>query len=174
MLLYLETGQMDKALEFARTESSSDSTGFTAYMQGLVLAAAGDDAGARQLWRKSANSGEVLLAKNENPYGRAFLATTYAQLGERKRALQHLDRSLADDPHHPTFLFFAMRTRALLGQRREALEHFRAAVDNGFFNMPMIDYVMQPKFVPGLQQENEFRIIRADLARRIEDLRARY
>jgi hypothetical protein len=72
------------------------------------------------------------------------------------------------------FLFFATRTHGLLGQRREALASLRAAIQNGFFNLPMIDYVTQPKFIPGLWDEPDFRGIRADLARRIEELRARY
>jgi DNA-binding winged helix-turn-helix (wHTH) protein/TolB-like protein/Flp pilus assembly protein TadD len=174
MLLYAETGQMDKAIQFARGESARNSLGFIAYTQGWVLAAAGDQAGAKEMWKGSAIRGEALLLKNENPYAHAFLATTYAQLGERQRALDHLARSLSYDPHHPVFLFFGVRTRGLLGQRREALHCLRAAIDNGFFNLPMIDYITQPKFVPGLQEEPEFQVIRADLARRIDELRVRY
>lgn len=174
MLLYAETGQMDKALQFARGDSARNSVGFTAYTQGWVLAAAGDEAGAKEIWKRSAIRGEALLLKNDNPYAHAFLAATYAQLGERQRALDHLSRSLSHDPHHPVFLFFGMRTRGLLGQRREAMDCLRAAIDNGFFNLPMVDYISQPKFVPGLREAPEFQVIRADLARRIAELRARY
>jgi hypothetical protein len=49
MLLYAETGQMDKAIEFARGDSAKNSYGFPAYMQGWVLATAGDRAGAREI-----------------------------------------------------------------------------------------------------------------------------
>jgi hypothetical protein len=118
--------------------------------------------------------GQALLANNENPHARAFLATSYAHLGARQLALDHLDRSLAHDPNHPLFLFFAVRTHGLLGQQREALDSLKAAIDNGFFNLPMIDYVTQPKFVPGLHEAPEFHVIRADLERRIDDLRVRY
>ena len=67
-----------------------------------------------------------------------------------------------------------MRTRELLGERREALASFKAAVENGFFNLPMIDYVMGPAYLPGFRDDPEFRAIRADLARRVNELQARY
>ena len=52
MLLYAETGQMAKAVEIARGDSGRIPYGFDAYMRGYVLAAAGDHAGANEIWTK--------------------------------------------------------------------------------------------------------------------------
>ena len=72
-------------------------------------------------------------------------------------------------------LFFAAQTRALLGLRREALDTLKAAVENGFYNLPMIEYLTRPGMsFHILREDPDFHAIRADLARRIDDLRARY
>ena len=72
-------------------------------------------------------------------------------------------------------LWFAAQTRGLLGLRREALDTLKAAVENGFFNLPMIEYLTRPGLsFHILRDDPEFHAIRADLARRIDDLRARY
>ena len=39
------------------------------------------------------------------------------------------------------FRFFAAEVMALLGKRREALSNLRIAVENGFFNLPLIEYM---------------------------------
>jgi len=99
----------------------------------------------------------------------------YAKLGRREEALRNLEQSLAPDPQHPVTLFFAAQTRALLGFRREALDTLKAAVENGFFNLPMIEYHTRPGLSFHILRDHpEFHALRADLARRIDDLRARY
>ena len=175
MLLYAETGQMAKAVEIARGDPSRPPYGFAAYMRGYVLAAAGDQAGAREMWAKGVRYGEALLARNENPMTRVLHGMIYAKLGRREQALRNVEQSLATDPQHPVLLFFAAQTRALLGLRREALDTLKAAVENGFFNLPMIEYLTRPGMsFHILRDDPEFHAIRADLARRINDLRARY
>ena len=170
LLLYAETGRIDKAVEVVR---SSREENLLSYVGGCVLAAAGDPTGAAKVWTEGARLAEALLERHDNPYPHAFLATLYAKLGKREQSLRHLDQSLAPDPHHPVFLFFAIRSYSLLGERRKALNTFKAAVENGFFNLPMIDYMYGPPYLPGLRDDPEFRAIRADLARRVDDLRAR-
>ena len=119
--------------------------------------------------------GEDLLARNENPGARSIDAMIYAKLGRREQALRNLQQSLAADPHNPVLLWFATQTRSLLGLRREALDTLKVAVENGFFNLPMIEYVTGPGLsLHALRNDPEFHAIRADLARRIDDLRARY
>jgi DNA-binding winged helix-turn-helix (wHTH) protein/TolB-like protein/Flp pilus assembly protein TadD len=174
MLLYLETGQVAKAVEIARTDPSRPPLGFAAYIRGFVLAAAGDNAGAKAIWTNAVRHGEALLAKSENQ-GRILDSMIYAKLGRREDALRNLQQSLAPDPQHPVTLFFAAQTRALLGLRREALDTLKAAVENGFYNLPMIVYHTRPGLsFHILREDPEFHAIRADLARRIDDLRARY
>jgi hypothetical protein len=99
----------------------------------------------------------------------------YAKVGRREEALRNLRQSLAADPHHPVHLFFAAQTRALPALRREALHTLKAAVENGFFNLPMIEYHTRPGLsFHILRDDPEFHAIRAGLARRIDDLRERY
>ncbi|MFN0102301.1 MAG: tetratricopeptide repeat protein [Bryobacteraceae bacterium] len=175
MLLYAETGQKDKALEVLRSGLKKNPKNFVlSYFGGSMLAASGELAGAREVWVEGARNAEGLLERHESPYPHAFLAALNAELGKRDAARYHLDRSLASDPRHPIFLFFAIRSRFLLGERRQALESFKAAVENGFFNLPMLDYVTHPKYLSTLRNDPEFRSIRASLAGRLEELRARY
>jgi DNA-binding winged helix-turn-helix (wHTH) protein/TolB-like protein/Flp pilus assembly protein TadD len=174
MLLYLETGQVDKAVKIARGDPSRPPHGFAAYIRGYVLAASGDLAGARAIWSSGLRSGQTALANNDNPTS-ILDSMIYAKLGRREEALRSLQQSLAPDPQHPVSLFFAAQTRALLGLRRDALNTLKAAVDNGFFNLPMIEYHTHPGLsFHILRNDPELHAIRADLARRIDDLRARY
>lgn len=175
MLLYAETGQMAKAVEIARGLPSRPPYGFGAYMSGYVLAAAGDQSGANEIWTKGVHHGEALLVRNENPMTRVMHGMLYAKLGNRDQALRNVEQSLAMDPQHPVLLFFAAQARALLGLRREALDTLKAAVENGFFNLPMIKYLTRPGMsFHILRDDPEFLAIGTGVARRIADLRARY
>ena len=175
MLLYAETGQMAKAVEIARANPTRTPFGFAAYMQGCVLLAAGDPAGAKEMWTRGVRDGEALLARNENPMSRVLHGMLYAKLGSTEQALRNIEQSLAPDPQHPVLLFFAAQARALMGHRREALNTLKAAVENGFFNLPMIEFLTRPGMsFHILRDDPDFHVVRTDLARRIDDLRARY
>jgi DNA-binding winged helix-turn-helix (wHTH) protein/TolB-like protein/Flp pilus assembly protein TadD len=175
MLLYLETGQGAKAVEIARGDPSRPPHEFEAYIQGYVLATAGDHLGAKAMWTSAVRYREALLARNKNLEPSIQDGMIYAKLGRREQALQNLQQSLATFPHHPVRLYFTAQTHALLGHRREALDTLKAAVENGFFNLPMIEYHTRPGLsFHILRDDPEFHAIRADLARRIDDLRARY
>ena len=100
--------------------------------------------------------GRVLLARNENSLTRVLHGMIYAKLGRREQALRNLEQSLATEPQHPVLLFFAAQARALLGLRREALDTLKAAVENGFFNLPMIEYLTRSGM--------SFHILRDDLS----------
>ena len=118
---------------------------------------------------------EAALGRNENPYTRALLGMTYAKLGRREESLHHMRQSLAPEPHHPIFLFFSAQTYGLLGDHQNALRSIRTAVENGFFNLPLIEFVARPPMgLAILRDDSEFRILRADLARRLNELRSRY
>jgi tetratricopeptide (TPR) repeat protein len=173
MLLYAETGQVAKAVEIARGESGQIPRGFEAYIRGYVLDAAGDHVGAKEVWRKAVSDREAMLASDSED--RIQDSMIYAKLGRREQALRNLQQYLAPDPQHPVRLYFAAQTRALLGLRREALDVLKAAVENGFFNLPMIDYNMRPGLsFHILRDDPEFQAIRADLARRLAHLRTQY
>jgi DNA-binding winged helix-turn-helix (wHTH) protein/TolB-like protein/Flp pilus assembly protein TadD len=176
MMLYAATGQMDKAVEVIQSSikgKPGDHVGV--YFGGCVLAAGGDPEGAREIWSEGVRYQEEQLARHENPVARAFAGRMYAALGNREPALRHLERSLAPDGRHPTILFFASVTRALLGERRAALDTLWEAVENGFFNLPMIEFVARPGMgLHSLHEEPGFSALRADLARRVEELRARH
>jgi TolB-like protein/Tfp pilus assembly protein PilF len=175
MLLYAETGQMAKAVEIARGNLGTPAYGFEAYARGYVLAAAGDRSGANEIWSKGLRYAEDLLAKNGQGWAGVTSGMLNAKLGRREQALRNTEQWLLLNPQHPVVLFFAAQTRALLGFRREALDTLKAAVENGFFNLPMIEYHTRPGMsFHTLRDHPEFHAIRADLARRIDDLRARY
>jgi TolB-like protein len=175
MLLYLETGQHAKAVEIARGNSERRVYGFEAYIRGHVLDAAGDRSGANEIWSKGLRYGEDLLARNGQGWPSLVSGMLNAKLGRREEALRNTEQRLLLDPHHPVVLFFAAQTRALLGLRREALDTLKAAVENGFFNLPMIEYLTRPGLAFHILRDHpEFHAIRTDLARRIDDLRARY
>jgi DNA-binding winged helix-turn-helix (wHTH) protein/TolB-like protein/Tfp pilus assembly protein PilF len=176
MLLYAEGGQKERAVEIARGEPGGRSPfGFAAYMRGYVLAAAGDQAGAKAMWANGARYGEVLLAANENSITRVLQGMNYAKLGRNEDALRNVEKSLAADPQHPLILFFAAQARSLMGLEREAIDTLKAAVENGFFNLPMIEYLTRPGMsFHVLRDHPEFHAIHSEMARRIEDLRARY
>jgi tetratricopeptide (TPR) repeat protein len=177
MMLYAETGHMAKAVEIARNDSIRVpvTRAFVAYTGGYVLEAAGDHAGAREVWARGVRYGEALLARNGGREVHPMNGMIWAKLGRKEEALRNARESLAPDPHHPLNLFFAAQIRALLGLRREALDTLKAAVENGFFNLPMIEFHSRPGLsFHALRDDPEFAAIRADLGRRIDDLRARY
>jgi tetratricopeptide (TPR) repeat protein len=166
-ILYAEAGRKDELMKAVRANPYG-------YFEGCALAIAGDSSGAKKLWTAAALRGEASLVKNENPYTRALLSMTYAKLGRREQALHHMRQSLSPEPHHPIFLFFSGQIYGLLGERQESLKSIRAAVQNGFFNLPMIDFVTRPMMgLAILRDDREFRVLRADLARRVDELRAR-
>jgi tetratricopeptide (TPR) repeat protein len=168
--MYAEAGRKDKAIEIVRANPNNNG-----YFLGCALAIAGDSGGARELWISTARRMEAAVERKENPYTRAFLGMTYAKLGRRQEALHHMRQSLASEPHHPIFLFFSGQTYGLLGERQESLRSIRTAIENGFLNLPMIDFVTRPMMgLAILRDDPGFRLVRTDLARRVNELRARY
>ena len=116
-----------------------------------------------------------MLNQHEHPTARAMTAMIYAKLGRREEALRNVDRALQSDAQNPVLLFFASQTRALLGLRGEALATLKAAIDNGFFNLPMIRYHIRPGLAfHALREDREFRAMLVNLEGRIDELRARY
>ncbi len=180
LLLYAETGELDKAVQAIREERMRASRpvlqGFAALIRGSILEAAGDLTGARQIWSDFVRYREGLLTKYENPSSHYGLCLNYAKLRNREKALQQLRLLLASDTGNHIKHFFAAETHALLGNRRESLQSLRAAVENGFLNLPMIEGMARSRICTfySLRNDPEFLAIRSDLARRVDQLRARY
>ena len=180
LLVYVETGELDKAVQAIREERAREPRpvlqGFSAHIRGSILEAAGDLAGARQIWSDSVRYREALLTKHENASSHYGLSLAYAKLGNREKALQQLGLLLASDPRNHTRQFQAAETHALLGNRRESLDSLKAAVENGFLNLPMIDGMARSRVCTlySLRNDREFLAIRSELAGRVEQLRARY
>lgn len=171
-ILYAESGRKKEAAEIVRAVSPS---GAHPYFMGLALALAGDQRGATEVWTNGLRYREALAARNDSPYNHSALGMTYAALRQREQALHHMRESLSPEPHHPIFLWFAAEIYGLLGERQQSLRSLRAAIENGFFNLPMIDFVTRPMMPFAiLRDDPEFHVLRADLARRLEDLRAQY
>ena len=125
LLLYAETGQLQKAAEAVRASQNSDRPhSFAAYVGGCLLAAAGDRRGATEIWTEGIR--QIELERLGNPYSHSSLGRLYAKLGRKEQARRHVRQLLAPDPHHPVSLFFAAETLALVGDRREALDTLKA------------------------------------------------
>ena len=181
MLLYLDDGQTQKALDAIRARQPGDSqpasVGFPAYIAGAILAVGGDLAGARRTWLYAVREGESLLREHgENPFNRYGLGLAYATFGQRAQAKLQIRQFLAHDPQHPHFLFFAAEIHALLGERVPALDSLKAAMESGFFNLSMVDAMTRSKAgtLHSLRNDPEFLGIRAELARRVDELRRLY
>jgi DNA-binding winged helix-turn-helix (wHTH) protein/TolB-like protein/Tfp pilus assembly protein PilF len=168
-ILYAESGH-GKATEIRAMVRPSGG-----YFNGLALALVGDQRGATELWTNGVRYREALAARNDSPYNHSALAWMYAALGKREQALYHMRESLSPEPHHPILLFFAAETHGILGERQPSLRSLRTAIENGFFNLPMIDFASRPKRpLAILREDPEFHVLRADLARRVDELRTRY
>jgi len=177
MLLYAETEPIEKtALVVRSVLQSYPNNPFSAFIGGYLLAEAGNATAAMEIWTQNARRTEHLLKLHENPHARAGLGWIYGRLGEREKALHQVREMLEPDPHHPVFLFFAAEIHALVENRRQALSALKAAVENGFFNLPMIDAMalLPAGTLRNLRDDPEFLEIRSDLARRIEQLREQY
>jgi DNA-binding winged helix-turn-helix (wHTH) protein/tetratricopeptide (TPR) repeat protein len=172
MALFLEAGQRGKAIAAVKSHSHDY---FSAYFGGCVLDQVGDHPGAHALWTKGANIALDLLSRHENPYTRVFLGVLYGKLGMRDRAVEQVHRALESDPHHPTFLYFAAKAHAILGDRDRAIELLMDATENGFSNVFMLDYHQRPGMAFfELRNDPALQAVRAQMARRVEELRRIY
>ena len=180
LLLLVETGELDQAVKAIKEERlrepRRDLHGFATLIRGSILEAAGDLAGARQIWSDSVRHKEASLTKHESPAARYGLSLNYAKLGNREKALQQLRLLLAPDPRSHSVLFYAAEIYALLNNRRESLNSLRAAVENGFVNLPLIDGMTRSRICTlySLRKDAEFVAIRSEVARRVEQLRSHY
>lgn len=173
MMLNYELGQFSKAMEVAELSTRNrpgDSVGW--YFAGCIFAAAGQQARAREIWRKGISDIEDRRASRGAVGGDMFVGFMYAKLGMREKALEQARRQLALNPRHPQELYFASKLHAILGDRREALDFLREAIANGFLTIGWLDYHRRPHMgLHNLDKDPEFQAIHDDLLRKIEELR---
>lgn len=175
-LLYLNAGDLTRALPLARQSISSNLGGApAAYFAPVVMQSAGLQTEARAGWEHAAEWLEGRVGHTENERIRVFLAMTYARLDRPDAARKQILRALAWNAGDPSILFFGSETYALLGDRGAAVDALRRSIAAGFLGLQFLDYYQQPR--NGWYRyrgDPEFLAIRTGLAARIADLRTRY
>src|SRR5207249_816482 len=106
---------------------------------------------------------------------RAMLALMCARLGRAADAREHMRRALALNPGHPWTLFFAGEMEALLGNREATLIYVRQAVERDWLQLQFFDYYQRPHHgFYAVRNDPQFRALRNEVARRVEELRKRF
>ncbi len=178
MMNYRGLRQLDKAVEMGKlliTKSPDDAVGRLDF--GDVLEAAGKPEEARAIWTEGARREEAKVTAFENVRTRVWLGFFYADLGERAKALEQINRALALEPSDAWTLFQVGRVHALLNNRREAVSYIKQSIAHGWLGIHYIDYGLAPNgdgtFV-NLRDDAEFQQTRADLQRKVDELAAKY
>ena len=164
MLLFAEVGMMDKAVEVARTDPETQLIGLFGFFRGCVLAEAGDEPGAVKIWQDAVRLGEARSRDYDNSFLHQWLSLRYAKLGDREKALQHMEASLAIDPGNSVLLFLAAETESFMGNQEAALRKLKAAADGGFSNAPMVRHLSGRMFAfHGLRDHPKFLAVLAQM-----------
>ena len=118
---------------------------------------------------------EDLLAHSNSFDLRLVLAMVYAELGRRADALEQVRWAQTLSPGNARVHFYAAETHAILGNRREALSYLRQSVDRGWVALYFFDQHERPLFpLHPLIDDPEFRALRDEVARRVEELKKIY
>lgn len=175
MLLFAEAGMMDKAMEVARTDPETQLVGLFGFFRGSVFAEGGDTAAAIEIWRKGIELAEPRSREYDNALLHQWLSLRYAKLGNREKALEHMESSLAVDPGNPVQLFLAAETDSLLGNREAAIRKLQAAADGGFSNVPMARYLAgRMHAFYGMRDDPAFLAVLAQMEEALKGLRTRF
>ncbi len=103
---------------------------------------------------------------------RVIVAQIYARLSQAAAARAHIQRALAINPGHPWTLFFGGAMEGLLGNPEGALSYARQAVERDWLQVQYFDYYQQPHHgFYALRNAPQFRALRDEVARRVEELR---
>jgi hypothetical protein len=90
-------------------------------------------------------------------------------------ALEQVRRAQTRSPGNAKVLFYTAETHAILGNRREALSYLRQSVDRGWVALYFFDQHERPYFpFHSLIDDPEFRALRDEVARRVEELKKIY
>jgi DNA-binding winged helix-turn-helix (wHTH) protein/Tfp pilus assembly protein PilF len=175
MLLFAEAGMMDRAMEVARTDPQTQLVGLFGFFRGCVLAEGGDQAAAIEIWRKGIELAEPRSREYDNALLHQWLSLRYAKLGDREKALQHMESSLAVDPGNPVQLFLAAETDSLLGNREAAIRKLQAAANGGFTNVPMARHLAGRMYAfYGIRDDPAFLAVLAQMDEGLSSLRTRF
>lgn len=170
--------QFDKAIEMGKLLTAENRENDAVWLDfGVVLKQAGKTEQAKEVWTEGAKHLEPKVAAFENVRTRVWLGHTYAQLGEREKALTHANRALALEPYDAWTLYQAGEIHAVLNNRREAVGYVKRAIAHGWLGVHYIDYQLDPNgagLLANLSDDAEFQQVRADLRKKVDELAARY
>jgi tetratricopeptide (TPR) repeat protein len=170
---YADLGNCGKATELARLHPKP--LDFQRFFLTRIFEICGDPDSARSEVRADVAEVENLLARSDSSRIRMVLGLEYAELGRRADALEQVRRAQALSPGNSFILFYAGETHAILGNQREALSYLRQAVDRGWVALYYFDQHERPYFpLHSLIDDPEFRALRDEVARRVDELKKIY
>ena len=140
---------MDRALAAA----GDDYNVFIPYVN--ALSAGGDPARALALRERQCSVLEQHLdLVPEDVRARILLATTYAFLGKRSEASEHLEKAVAMRPNDPNVLYNAACTYGLMQMKNEALMMLAKSAETGFSDF---EWASRDPDLASLHDEPEFK-----------------
>ena len=146
-------GLMDRALAAA----GDDYNVFIPFVN--ALSAAGQIDGAVALRQRQAGVLEQHLdLVPEDVRARILLATTYAYLGKRSNAGEHLEKAVAMRPNDPNVLYNAACTYGLMQMKNEALMMLAKSAETGFSDF---EWASRDPDLASLHDEPEFKRVLA-------------
>jgi tetratricopeptide (TPR) repeat protein len=170
---YADLGNCAKATELARLHPKPLDAQL--FFLTRIFEICGDPDSARKELMADAAELESLLELGNRSDSRMVLALVYAQLGRRPEALEQVRRAQTRSPGNAKVLFYTAETHAVLGNRREALSYMRQSVDLGWVALYFFDQHERPYFpFHSLIDDPEFRALRDEVARRVEELKKIY
>ncbi|MEP6947047.1 MAG: tetratricopeptide repeat protein [Acidobacteriota bacterium] len=178
MLNYRGLRQLDKSIEMGKLGVDRNSEEGSLWLEyGSVLQEAGRSDDARQIWLKGAQIGETKLATFENVRTRVWLAFAYARLGERSKALEQINRAHTLEPDDAWTLYQCGSVHGILNDRSEAIDYIKRSIARGWLGVHYLNFDSDPLFsgaLVNLRDDPEFRSIRSDLQKKVDELSQRY
>jgi TolB-like protein/Tfp pilus assembly protein PilF len=178
MLNYQCLGQVDKAIEVGRAGTANLPNDASLTLDyGRVLRSAGKPDEARAVWKKAAEVQESKAAAFDNVRTRIWLGTLYAELGERKKAIDEIERASEMEPDDAWTLFQIGCIYSKLDDRDRALDHLKASVDRGWLGIHYMGVDPGGKDFDDLanvRSDPEFQRLFIGLQKKLEDLELIY
>jgi TolB-like protein/Flp pilus assembly protein TadD len=135
-------GKKEKAIELLEKAYQIDPQNHqTPILLGSVYIAVGLRGKANAYFRRGVALASKHLEHQPNDARAWYLgANGYVEIGEREKALEWINRSLAIDPDDPAILYNAACVFSQLGEREKALDYLEASVDRGFSHREWIEH----------------------------------
>jgi eukaryotic-like serine/threonine-protein kinase len=170
--------QFDKAIEMGKLLVTKYPDSAVYWLDfGAILEAAGNTEQAREVREEGARREEAKLAAFENVRSRIWLASFYADLGQREKALEQANRATALEPNDAWTHYQVSGIHAELNNRREAIEYLKKSIANGWLGIHYLNFDSNPDLnntFANLRDDAEFQQIRADLQKKVDELAKQY